>query len=75
MMTTTQKEARAEFIAKIQKAIAKIKVGYCTILWDCVIWRISENLYRVGKDGASITNESFRIEDAAWFIESLQNKK
>ncbi len=59
---------KEELRNKIQVELKKMKVGFCGIKWDCIVWRISKDLWQVGHTTVSTKREGVNLEEAAHFI-------
>ena len=60
----TKQEKRQE----IESELKKMKVGFCGIKYDCLVWRISETQWQVGQQSLSLENDSMPAEEAAIYM-------
>ena len=73
MMTKEAKAKREAQVAKITKALRAMKVGFCGVKFDCLVWRVSKEAFAVGSTSISI-DETDDIETASRIIEALQSR-
>lgn len=45
--------------------IRKMRNGQCGVKFNCLVWRLSENAYIVGRDTISATSATWTMENAA----------
>lgn len=53
---------------RIEAELKKMKVGFCGIKHDCIVWRVSKTRWQVGHTSISLRNEEMNAGAAAIFL-------
>jgi hypothetical protein len=59
-------------LERITKALRSMKVGFCAVKFDCLVWRVSQEAFAVGLDSISV-DDTWDIESAANLVSGLPN--
>lgn len=53
---------------RIEAELKKMKIGFCGVKYDCVVWRVSRTRWQVGHRSISLGNEEMTAGAAAIFL-------
>jgi hypothetical protein len=62
---STKEERRA----RIRKELQNMKIGFCGVKYDHLVWRVSEKSYQVGGKSVSVNNDLMTVDEAVAFID------
>ena len=60
--------AREERRDKVEAELKKMKIGFCGVRHDCLVWRVSKSTWQVGHRSISLGNEGITAGAAAIFV-------
>ncbi len=53
---------------RIEAELKKMKVGFCGVKHDCLVWRVSKTRWQVGHRSVSLGNEAMTAGAAAIYM-------
>ncbi len=67
-LTAKKLAAKERKRTRVEAELKRMKIGFCGVKHDCLVWRVSKTRWQVGQRSVSLKHEAMTVGAAAIFI-------